>query len=273
MDILAKLNSLVNRAHPTLGAQLTWQRERRTDIALRLVDGFVRSGDVVVDIGANWGLFAARLSRLVGATGHVHAIEPDPVASRRLAALMRRQPNVTTYSLALTDHDGEVQLFVPVIDGRRVSALASVNPHAVAGAGAIEQASVRSARLDTLLPAGGPPVAFIKCDVEGHEPAVLRGARLLLECSSPTLLIEIEQRHQRSSIEETFRYLATLGYDGYAVLATEGIRPIADFDVQRDQLAWLNHGTLPADVPDRYVSDFLFVRAGTDVTRWLARGA
>src|SRR5437016_3914772 len=51
------------------------EREHRRTLAC-----LVAAGDVVVDVGANWGLHTLYLSRLVGQRGTVVALEPfDPV--------------------------------------------------------------------------------------------------------------------------------------------------------------------------------------------------
>ena len=55
------------------------------------------------------------------------------------------------------------------------------------------------------------PISFIKCDVEGHEFAVLRGAERLLARSKPALLVEIEERHGQT-VSEVVGYLSDRGY-------------------------------------------------------------
>ena len=124
------------------------------------------------------------------------------------------------------------------------------------------------ARLDSVLADAGP-VGLIKCDVEGHELAVLRGAEGVLRGSRPALLVEIEERHPDADVQATFDYLLGLGYAGYAVHA-DGLRPLDEFDIERDQLAFLGEDFIPYGVERGYVYDFLFVRPGTDVARLLA---
>lgn len=51
-----------------------WQRPAAVIRALGL-----RAGQVVADIGAGPGYFALRLARAVGPSGHVYAVEPEPV--------------------------------------------------------------------------------------------------------------------------------------------------------------------------------------------------
>jgi hypothetical protein len=74
----------------------------------------------------------------------------------------------------------------------------------------------------------------MKCDVEGHELAVLRGAEQTLRRCLPTILIEIEQRHQGGDIRETFAFLTDLGYGGH-FLRDRDLCALEEFDLDRDQ--------------------------------------
>ena len=73
---------------------------------------------------------------------------------------------------------------------------------------------VEARTLDGLL-SGSDRLDAIKCDVEGAELAVLRGAAQTLERFHPLLLIEIEERHTRRyghSAQEVFDLLSAHGY-------------------------------------------------------------
>lgn len=252
-----------------LGARFAWWWKRRHgDFSLRIVEALVRRGDTVVDIGANWGLYAASLARLVGPGGRVHVFEPHPNNQGNLRALRDRCANLALYALALSDREGAADLYAPTFGRRRISALASLSAPRETGAVPHEAITVAVARLDTVLADAGS-IGLIKCDVEGHELAVLRGAEGVLRRSQPALIVEIEQRHPDADVQATFDYLLGLGYAGYAVHA-DGLRPLAEFDVERDQLAFLGEDFIPYGVDQGYVYDFLFVRPGTDVARLLA---
>lgn len=268
MDVVGAFIRISGQYSPSVAARTDWLRERRRgNMALRIMERFVGKGDVVIDIGAAWGLYAWQLARLVGRRGHVHVIEPNPAMTRSLNAIRGGRGNMTIYPLALSDTAGEAELHIPVVDGSKLGELASL---AVPGQRAVfphEQARVKLERLDAL---GIPEATFIKCDVEGHELAVLRGAERTLRQSRPAVLIEIEQRHQANGadIRQTFDHLLARGYVGYSV-HRNGLRRLEEFDVRRDQLAWLESSFMPA-APVGYVYDFLFVRPDTDVSELMA---
>ena len=56
---------------------------------------------------------------------------------------------------------------------------------------------------------------FLKIDVEGHELAVLQGARQTLKKHRPTILVECEARHRPDGdVRPVFEFLQSLGYGG-----------------------------------------------------------
>jgi FkbM family methyltransferase len=270
VSLLGALARRLDGLHPRLDAELervrsrrAWKRFRRGDAALRLVDALVRPGDFVVDIGAADGLYTARLSELVGREGRVYAFEPNPAQFAKLEALGARYANVTTYQLGLSDQAGEAELHVPVLDDDQRHGLGSLSVPAARTAIDHRLVPVPLERLDALLPAETAAPAFLKCDVEGHEFAVLRGAEETLRRSRPVILVEIEQRHQDGPIQATFDYLGGVGYSGYS-LHEDGLRPLEEFSVARDQLAYLDEGFQEAPA-EGYVHDFVFVPHGTDI--------
>ena len=143
----------------------------------------VRNGNLVLDIGANIGLHLALLSRLVGPSGRVMAFEPNSRLLPNLRQTAAVAGNVTLYNIALSDRNDDASLFVPVDHS-----MASLEDWRHTD-GEKEKVACRMRRLDDLDVAGGP--AFIKCDVEGAELQVFRGAtRLLDQADAPIILYE-----------------------------------------------------------------------------------
>ena len=156
-------------------------------------------GSVALDVGANVGHYTHRLSALAGAEGRVYAFEPVPAAFELLAANARHFPhaNVTLLNLAASDRSGTVCMRVPSFP----TGLPDYYDASVADADTGLQ--VACAPIDSL-PIPGP-VRLAKIDVEGHEMAVLRGMRWLLECDRPTLIVE-------TAGSEAEEWLRELGY-------------------------------------------------------------
>jgi FkbM family methyltransferase len=250
----------LRRRQPVLAAELTWAWKRRQgDPVTRLVDDLVRPGQHVLDIGANWGLVTARLARLVGPAGRVDAFEPHPGHVATLEAVAARMPSVEVHLTALSDRQGSAELAIPVHDGERLTALAHLDGRGSGPGVPEERVQVPLTTLDDALAGDRAPVDLIKCDVEGHELEVLRGAEATLRRDHPALVLEIEERHRPGGgVAEVFAQLRALGYEGRAARA-DGLVGLEHFDVQRDQLDHLPDGELVAhEMPPGYVNTFLF---------------
>jgi FkbM family methyltransferase len=259
IDPLGAAIRLSGIASPRLRARLDLRRQRSEgDFAPRIAEELLRTGDVALDIGARWGTYTSFLARVVGPAGLVHAFEPNRQHSEALRAIARASRNVHVHLFALSDEAGSTTLHIPVFGDRASDGLASLAlptaPHVTI--------QIERRRLDDL---PLERIDLIKCDVEGHELAVLRGGEATLRRLEPPVLVEIEQRHAGADVEATLDYLRGLGYSGYAV-HRNGLRPVAEFDVERDQLAVLEREHVSGwMMPPEYIHDFLFVPAGVDV--------
>jgi FkbM family methyltransferase len=260
MDIVGGVIARLDGPAPRWADRLRWRRNRRHEVALRVVDALVPNRNVVLDIGAALGHFSSRMLDLVGANGIVHAFEPNPACHERLRKLARRAPLVL-HPIGLSDHDADATLHIPIVSGRPFVGWATLEDR---DEFELLNVAVRVARLDHVL-ADNERVTFIKCDVEGHEDSVMRGAEELLRRAHPSVLIELEQRHRAAPVRQAMDFFAGLGYEGWSV-HPGGLRPVSCFDLERDQLSFLGGAPSGEAMPRGYVHDFLFVMPDTDVT-------
>ena len=188
-------------------ARLRTGRFVHTEPEYAALDRWVRPGDCVIDVGANLGVYTAKLSELVGANGHVFAIEPVSPTFALLAANARlfKHNNVTLLNVAASDKSGFVELAIPRFDtGIRAYTRASINEYDKSSANLIHY-SASCVALDSLeIPR---PVSLAKIDVEGHELPVVRGMASLLQRDRPVLIAE---GTSREALQE---YLATFDYE------------------------------------------------------------
>ncbi len=186
-----------------------------------------KPGTTAVDIGAHKGGYTYWLARGVGPRGRVLAFEPQPVLAGRLRDSLPWAGRITVENMGLSDRCGNLRLFVP---GGKPSPGASFEKTAAAAESG-QQIDVPVSTLDAYLKEHpGPRVSFVKCDVEGHELHVFRGAEQTLRTARPVLLFECEQRHHGDrDMREVFAHLAGLGYQGF-FFDRAALRPIAEFD-------------------------------------------
>ncbi len=217
LALLQALNALKRGLRPKLEPE-----------AARLAD-LVPRGGVALDVGANYGQYTRVLAACVGREGVVHAFEPARTTFRCLRRNVRvlRLRNVRLWNAALAEKPGEAAFHVPVKGpGRYGPALASLVPPQ--GAALVERVEVRS--IDALTAAGAwPRVDFVRCDVEGAEGALLRGARATLARWRPPMLIEFHPRlmaRMGDDADESAALLRALGYT-LMRLAEDGLAPLA----------------------------------------------
>lgn len=151
----------------------------------------LRTGDVVIDVGANWGQHSLLFSRLVGNSGKVIAAEPYPPVFAELQWHLEanRIRNVTALPVAISDYNG-TETFVA---GENFS----TGSLCAAAPGQRESLRVTTQTLDELAAALGlNALSLVKIDVEGAEGRVLQGAELVVAKFRPLFVIDLHTPEQ-----------------------------------------------------------------------------
>jgi FkbM family methyltransferase len=186
--VLSGLNDVVGQPvffFGDLDSKITWVLGR-----------ILRPGDTALDIGANLGVYTLIMARAVGASGSIHAFEPNPqVCATLLETLARnRVAQVKAHEVALADRAGVVSLAVP--PGNKGSG-SLIHHRSLSGA---EKYNVRTAKLDDIVSEHGiRSLAAMKIDVEGSEPAVIAGGVRTIETFRPIIVMEVNDPAQRDS--------------------------------------------------------------------------
>lgn len=170
--------------------------ERGTVAALRRLcppDG------IVLDIGANVGAQALPLAARLAEGGRVIAVEPADQAYGRLRQNIALNPSIVNrvqpLHLALVEEGGRVdeRYFAswPLTASARREAVAAGHRVHPVHQGAPHDSTARGSSLDALVgELALARVDLIKLDVDGHELAVLRGARDTLARMRPIVVFE-----------------------------------------------------------------------------------
>lgn len=141
-------------------------------------------GDMVVDIGANIGVYTLPMAKQVGETGKVYAFEPVP---RNFALLMKnlqanQLTNVIAKQMALLDKPGSALFHLS-----QESCTFFDNGTSKKGIPVL---------VDTLehvlftMHQEQRPINVIKIDTEGCEPFIILGAKEIISQQCPTLILE-----------------------------------------------------------------------------------
>jgi FkbM family methyltransferase len=219
---------------------------------LRQIRKYVGRSSIGIDVGCNNGVYAFHLSRMART---VYAFEPNPEYRFRLIDLKLR--NVVFEGVALSSREGSATLRIPTFaSGGEQRGMASLEERIAREASSFRAFDVQLRRLDDY---GLRDVSFVKIDVEGHEERVLEGGWETIRDNRPTLLIEVEERHNPGGLSRISLKLRALGYRGY-YFDRGAQKPVESFDPARDQRA--------SDTPARpgaarrakqYINNFLFL--------------
>jgi FkbM family methyltransferase len=181
---------------------------------------YLKPGMVVVDAGANEGLYTLFASRRVGGAGLVLAVEPSP---RELVCLQNniarnRMTNIRVVPVALSDRTGCAMLKLAENEHAGQNTLGEF-VYDIQSAGTHE---VEQRPLDIVLAqANVSRVDLIKADIEGAELALLMGARETLRRHRPTLLCEMHGTTLKHQSARAATMLEVLDDFGYRLLSFE----------------------------------------------------
>jgi FkbM family methyltransferase len=190
------------------------------------------AGAVVVDVGANIGIYSQFFSRCVGPTGAVHSFEPSPDNFKRLRAATHTLPNVRLLQAAVGEHSDNAELYL--------SDKLNVDHRTYMADGRSRRTRpIQIVALDDYFKPG-ERVDLIKMDIQGYELHALRGARRLLqENPDINLLLEfwpagLEQAGVRW--RELIEVLQSLNMN-LTLVRTCGLVPFDARDVRKD-ISW-----------------------------------
>jgi FkbM family methyltransferase len=187
--------------------------------------GALRSGDVIWDVGANVGLYTAKMAALTGPAGRVFAFEPSPTNLERLRTVADAHANVSVMACGLSSRSGTLQLVQGDDDLGATSRLAGADGAQTEGA--VFTVDLRTG--DEVIRSGNSAIPnVVKIDVEGHELRVLEGMRETLR-----------ERRLRSIIVEVHFGLLAAGGESSAPKAIEAMLSEAGF-----RLRWIDSSHL-----------------------------
>jgi FkbM family methyltransferase len=199
------------------GEQFEWE-------TITFIDRYLRPGDVVLDVGANVGMFAYAALRWLGNDGRVICFEPLPWAAEAIEQNSKRNgldERLRVHRLAASDRHGTVDF----------TADQDVSSHiAWTHAGGLRRAqlTVDTRPLDSIVPLERCH-SLMKLDIEGAEFQALQGFEQHLARADPPVIVFEAHDHSLkkmgSSRQEVLDLLAAHDYE------------ICSFDARTAELA------------------------------------
>ena len=205
----------------------------------------LRPGMHVLDIGANIGWYTMLSASLVGPSGSVIAIEPNPESAKLLEASRRANSfeNVIVLQVAAGREPGLL-----VLHGSYGDAMTLAAPNDEA---ALRDATtVPSFKVDDLIPRE-KKIDLVKIDVQGAEYNALLGASELITRWHPTIVSEFSPSMMPgiSGVDgrEYLRFLLGFGYK-FAVIERDGTLRGCGTDAESVMDAYLSSGVDHIDI-------------------------
>ena len=216
-----------------------WRERRKGEKEIKIIPSLLVNCNRAIDIGANVGVWSYWLSKYAK---QVESFEPNPKIFNALKNIKIK--NVNSYNIALSNKSGSVDLLIP--KGSKGFSNQGASLSSIKVQGEHKSISIEAKCLDEY---NFLDVDFIKIDVEGHEHEVIEGAQETIKKFKPTMVIEMEEKHNQIPIEDQISSVEKLGYKCF-VLINEKIIQIEEIDLNKFHRNPANN--------DSYLFNFIF---------------
>lgn len=193
---------------------------------VKVLKRLLKSGDTVLDIGANVGYIALEMAKHIEASGKVFAFEPDAKNFALLKRNLDLNPdcNIEPIALAVSDTNAPLRLYKSIIDFN--DSAHSTLPSEKHSANNFTE--IPATTIDDFVQSRGvQKLNAIKIDIEGAEMNAFKGMRQTLSRFRPMVIAELCAEHQ-----------ARAGY------TTQAVKEWMETDVQMQAFKISDNGTL-----------------------------
>ena len=142
--------------------------------SMKLMKKFIKRGNVVIDLGANIGIYTLEYAKLVGPNGKVFAFEPEPKIFNLLQKNIQINgyQNVSPIKKAVIDKEGEDNLYVSKNCGDSVMYNEFQDKIPL---------KVKTTTLNNFFKDFNRKISFIKIDCDGSETRIIKSGSELFE--------------------------------------------------------------------------------------------
>ena len=167
------------------------------------IEKLCRPGFTVLDIGANIGAHALRLSKIVGASGRVYAFEPTDYAYQKLI-----------HNISLNQFNNIIPVQIALSDKNLLQQSIHFKSSWPTSGKSVEQESIVDfIKLDDWCNKENiEHVDLIKLDVDGNEYSLIKGAEYMLTNHHPIILMEVWGPNFSDNSKNPYAALKKLGY-------------------------------------------------------------
>ena len=201
--VCSRIGIILRRAFPKLYIFLKIRSDSIREPEMELLPRLCDKSKISIDVGVLWGSYTYLLAKY---SEFCYSFEPNPIIIPFLKKNFCNK-NVRIIPKALSDSEKITKLRVPDIYGH-----STIEPENKLEDENYVEYNVETDKLDNY---GFEKVGFIKIDVEGHEPSVLKGMKNILSIEKPFLFIEVSKKHNQKSIEFVSQFMVKNGYSAF----------------------------------------------------------
>ncbi len=169
----------------------------------------IKKGDIIFDLGVNYGIHSMLFSRLTGEAGRVYSFEPLPANIEDLNNHIAANgiKNIKIEEFAISNKEGSVSFKLSSHGGQG----------SVIGIGreSGETLDVKTTTLDKFCRENKVVPDFIKIDIEGAEGLALEGFKEMVNASYPFFAIDL---HNPECDLGVGKFLQENGYEAYRII-------------------------------------------------------
>lgn len=182
---------------------------------LQVMEKLIPSGSTVFDVGANVGWYSLNFAKKI-ANVHVFAFEPVPKTFEYLTTnlALNTIESVQTFNIGFSNEEAESDIF-SYPEGMGNASLADVS-----GKSDVEKVRCKFVTMDLFTERNNIKPDFIKCDVEGAELLVFRGASLTLKRDKPIVFTEMLRKWSAKfnyHPNDMISFFKEIGYNCYVI--------------------------------------------------------
>lgn len=186
---------------------------------LELLNMFLKEGDTCIDVGANIGIWSYHMSKAVGNSGKVFAIEPMPLSYKILNNVISKKKlnNVESYKIAFGEKEENVSMNIEQDKyGMKSLSTAHISKNSLSQG---SELTVPVKTLDKFISSNNiNNIKLIKCDIEGAELPFIKGGMNVFKNDKPILICEIQATNAAKfgySPKDVFDLLDSFSYQAY----------------------------------------------------------
>jgi len=213
---------------PGLSRDLAVRGSREEQLKF-IIDKEVTAGNVILDVGANIGYYSIMIAKIVGNTGKVYALEPEPTNYNTLQkniSLNQLNNVIESYQMGASDTNSPKPLYRSKYSNMHSFILPENDIIDMKNPKSHEEIKMTNLT-DFIL--GKQPIDMLRMDIEGYEVEVLSGLQKAIEKGiwKGKILFEchFKRYSETHSIKDKLEFLFKNGYTTKYVTSTDERKP------------------------------------------------